>query len=71
MATKVKIGVGGMTCNHCAMNVKQALATLPGVQSITVNLMDEEAIVETTQTLDSKNVQDVLQKAGYSLTNLQ
>ena len=71
MAKTVKIGVGGMTCNHCVMLVKQALSSLTGVQSVTINLMDEEATVETHVNLDKKAVQDALQQAGYSLTTMQ
>jgi copper chaperone CopZ len=71
MTKTIKIGVGGMTCNHCAMNVKNALSTLEGVESVTIHLMEEEATVITRASLDKKTVQDVLQQAGYSLTNLE
>jgi hypothetical protein len=33
--------------------------------------MEEEATVITHASLDKKTVQDVLQQAGYSLTNIQ
>jgi len=39
------IDVQGMTCQHCAQRVQQALAGAPGVTSATVDLVRHEAQV--------------------------
>ncbi len=39
------IGIGGMTCASCVARVERAIAKLPGVESVTVNLATESARV--------------------------
>ena len=43
MTTTLK--VTGMTCNHCAMAVKNALSAIPEVQTVEVSLEKGEAVV--------------------------
>jgi len=43
----VKLKIEGMTCGHCVMSVKQALAAVPGVQiPVEVSLERGEAILQ-------------------------
>ena len=39
------IGIGGMTCASCVARVERAIAKLPGVESVSVNLATESARV--------------------------
>ncbi|WP_233203627.1 cation-translocating P-type ATPase [Limnohabitans sp. B9-3] len=39
------IGIGGMTCASCVSRVERAIAKVPGVQSVSVNLATESARV--------------------------
>ena len=39
------IGIGGMTCASCVARVERAIAKLPGVASVSVNLATESARV--------------------------
>ena len=43
---KTTFSVGGMTCASCAANIEKALAKVPGVISVNVNLASEKATVE-------------------------
>ncbi len=43
MTTTLK--VTGMTCNHCVMAVKKALAAIPEVETVDVSLEKGEAVV--------------------------
>ncbi len=43
--TKLKIGIGGMSCQHCVKTVTDALTELPGVRRAKVNLRKAEAVV--------------------------
>ena len=42
----LRIKVEGMTCGHCAMHVKKALADVAGATSVEVDLQAGEAVVE-------------------------
>ncbi len=43
--TSSDIGIGGMTCASCVSRVERAIAKLPGVASVSVNLASESAHV--------------------------
>jgi len=52
MTTKLQIS--GMTCGHCEMSVKEALAAVPGVTRVTAVSKDRgEAVVEGTASDDA------------------
>ena len=36
--TNTTLTIGGMTCNHCVMTVRKALAELPGVDVLDVTI---------------------------------
>lgn len=42
----VKIKISGMTCAVCAKTIEKVLSKTDGVNSITVNLVDESAEVD-------------------------
>lgn len=44
-ATETHYRIKGMSCNHCRTNVERAIAALPGVESVTVDLPSAQAIV--------------------------
>ena len=66
------IGVGGMTCASCVARVERAIAKLPGVESVSVNLATESARVtwaanqaeETDQTQQAR-LRRAVRDAGY------
>ena len=47
----ISLPIGGMTCASCVAHVEGALAALPGVLSVNVNLATEQATVEYIPTL--------------------
>ena len=67
--TSAELDISGMTCASCAMRVEKALAKLPGVASVSVNLATEKATVNLS---DSATGIDALvaavTKAGYQAT---
>jgi Cu+-exporting ATPase len=48
---KVSLPIGGMTCASCVAHVEGALAEIPGVVSVNVNLATEKATVEYISTM--------------------
>ncbi|QGZ57662.1 heavy metal translocating P-type ATPase [Paraburkholderia acidiphila] len=67
------LAIGGMTCASCANRVEKALARVPGVAGVSVNLATEQATVNTRSPLTGE-LQDQLvaavKKAGYEATPL-
>ena len=58
--------ISGMTCASCAGRVERALNKVPGVQSVSVNLANERAHVETSAGLDGAILVAAVERAGYS-----
>jgi Cu+-exporting ATPase len=66
-----ELAIGGMTCASCAMRVEKALAKLPGVASVSVNLATEKASVNLTEAgpgIDA--LVAAVSRAGYQATPL-
>jgi Cu+-exporting ATPase len=41
----IDLGVGGMTCDDCVVHVTEALESVPGVETATVDLATRSAVV--------------------------
>ncbi|EPN63380.1 heavy metal translocating P-type ATPase, partial [Pseudomonas syringae pv. actinidiae ICMP 18807] len=50
--TTFDLPISGMTCASCAGRVERALAKVPGVNSVTVNLANERAHVSAAPQTD-------------------
>ncbi|KPX87003.1 Copper-translocating P-type ATPase [Pseudomonas meliae] len=66
--TTFDLPISGMTCASCAGRVERALAKAPGVNSVTVNLANERAHVDTAAQTDPQTLIDAVSRAGYSAT---
>ncbi|AKF44268.1 Cation transport ATPase [Pseudomonas syringae pv. syringae B301D] len=66
--TTFDLPISGMTCASCAGRVERALAKVPGVNSVTVNLANERAHVDTAAHTDPQTLIDAVSRAGYSAT---
>ncbi|MEB0205538.1 heavy metal translocating P-type ATPase [Pseudomonas sp. CCC3.1] len=64
--TQFDLPIDGMTCASCAGRVEKALANVPGVSSVSVNLATEQARVQAPAQSLPALVQAV-QQAGYSV----
>ena len=56
--------IGGMTCAACVSRVEKALARVPGVSEVSVNLATEEAHLKGAD-LDEATLIDAVEAAGY------
>jgi copper chaperone len=60
----LKLKIEGMSCSHCVMHVKEAIAKVPGVQgSVEVSLEKREALVEGSP--DVKALLAAVEEEGY------
>ncbi|ELP95727.1 heavy metal translocating P-type ATPase [Pseudomonas syringae] len=66
--TTFDLPISGMTCASCAGRVERALAKVPGVNSVTVNLANERAHVDTVAHTDPQTLIDAVSRAGYGAT---
>ena len=66
MPTQFDLPIDGMTCASCAGRVEKALAKVPGVESVSVNLATEQARIQAPADSLAALV-DAVQQAGYSV----
>ncbi len=69
MSTK-DFGVTGLTCNHCVMTVSRAIATVPGVTGVTIDLVangESTLHVDSAEPIDAAAVAHAVDEAGYEL----
>ncbi|MGH8779545.1 heavy metal translocating P-type ATPase [Paraburkholderia sp.] len=65
-----ELAIGGMTCASCAMRVEKALAKVPGVAQVSVNLATEKATVDLHDAVPLDALVAAVTKAGYEATPL-
>ena len=63
---KQKFDVTGMTCSACSAHVEKSVAKVPGVRSVTVNLLSNNMAVDYDETASSDAaVIHAVEEAGY------
>jgi Cu+-exporting ATPase len=70
-AASQELAIGGMTCASCAGRIERALTLLPTVKSVSVNLANERAHIETLGDVDTAILIAAIEKAGYSASAVQ
>jgi Cu+-exporting ATPase len=63
---RVELEISGMTCASCVGRVERALGKVPLVKSVSVNLANERAHIETIGTVDFATLIAAVAKAGYT-----
>lgn len=61
----VSLGITGMTCASCVGRVERAIAKVPGVSGVAVNLATESATITTDGSVDAVALAEVVRDAGY------
>ena len=71
MSEQVRFGVQGMTCASCVGRVERTLKKQPGVETATVNLATEQAVVTyDPAAADVAAMMDAVTEAGYQAVAL-
>jgi Cu+-exporting ATPase len=66
MTDEIRFGVRGMTCAACVSRVERAVAKLPGVVEVTVNLATEKAAVDyLPEEVSPAEIRAAVADAGY------
>lgn len=63
-----KFSVAGMSCEHCVRAVREAIASVPGVESVEVSLANGTATVIHSTPLDDEAVAHAVHEEGYEAT---
>jgi copper chaperone CopZ len=65
-------GVTGLTCNHCVMTVSRAVALVPGVTGVSIDLVANGRStlhVESDSAVDAVALEQAIDAAGYELVH--
>ena len=63
-----EITVKGMSCAHCAAAMTKALASLPGVSNVSVDLAGGRVSYECAAPIPVEDLERVVKAAGFELT---
>jgi P-type Cu+ transporter len=70
-STTAEFAIGGMTCASCVRRVEKALAKVPGVGQVSVNLATEKATVHADSSVSREQLVAAVTKAGYEATFIE
>ncbi|MFI5691921.1 heavy-metal-associated domain-containing protein [Kribbella sp. NPDC051586] len=57
----------GMTCGHCVGFVTEELGTIPGVESVTVDLPTGTVSLVSDRPVDAAAIRTAVETAGYEM----
>ncbi len=67
---KKRIGIEGMSCDHCVRRVTEALKGMPGVKAVDVRLAEKAAFVEA-DSIDETAIKAAVDDAGYDVVAIE
>ena len=63
-----EITVKGMSCGHCVAAITKAMASLPGVSQVQVDLTGGRVSYECAAPIPVEDLERVVKAAGFELT---
>ena len=70
MPTKI-LKIKGMHCASCASNVERAVKKIKGINSVSVSIMTNKALIEAEENVNPEEIKKVILSIGYKVTNIQ
>lgn len=67
---KTIVKLSGMSCEHCASRVKEALSKLDGVRSVKVDLENQEALLISNMILDKNVLKETIEKLDFGFIDI-
>lgn len=68
---QIVLEVKGMTCNHCAAAIRQALHGMPGVVEASVSLKPPRVVVGCRQSVSTEQLTAAVESLGYQVIGYQ
>lgn len=65
MSITTKIHVSGMTCSACTNSITSAVNRMTGINSVSVSLLTEEAVVHHSSEISSDTLVEAIDDAGF------
>jgi copper chaperone len=62
-----RIAIEGMSCNHCVMSVRKALAQIPGIEVKDVQI--GSAFVAASDTSAFEGIRAAVEKVGFTVAS--
>ncbi|MEO7312723.1 MAG: heavy metal-associated domain-containing protein [Chitinophagaceae bacterium] len=62
--------IGGMSCGGCVSGVKQKLSGVAGVISVTVDLVNKQAEVTSSEEIETGAFRNALSNTHYTISEL-
>ncbi|MEO5743818.1 MAG: heavy metal-associated domain-containing protein, partial [Terracoccus sp.] len=66
--SEVRLSITGMTCASCSARIERRLTKMPGIDSASVNLATEKALVAFTAPVTAQQIVTEVEKTGYGAT---
>lgn len=69
---ETRIGISGMTCNHCIASVTEELMELDDVEIVTIDLNKDgisTASITSGKALDPEEISEAVAEAGYQIVS--
>lgn len=64
-SVKKIIKVEGMSCEHCANKVKEALLKIQNVKSVSVNLKKQEVTIKSLNDISDSEIKNIIENLDY------
>ncbi|MDD5193509.1 MAG: heavy metal-associated domain-containing protein [Candidatus Nanoarchaeia archaeon] len=68
---KIKITIGGMHCASCASNIERAVKKLKGINSVSVSVLINKAIIEAQDNISIDEIKKTISRLGYEVENIE
>ncbi len=67
---KYRIQIDGMHCEGCAKSLYKKITALKGVQKAVINIINRDAVVETTVDVTKEALQYVVVATGFDVESI-
>ena len=64
---KIKVKVGGMSCEHCVKAVKTVVSAINGVANVDVDLKGKTVAIEHDENVTIDMITNVIEEQGYDV----
>jgi copper chaperone len=69
MSNSTTYKVTGMTCGHCVSSVTAEVSKIGGVSDVQIDLASGNVVVTSSAPLDTNDVREAVDEAGYELAS--
>lgn len=71
MAGKLTLGLKGLSCKHCVSTLQEGLGEISGIEQVTVDLKNNQAVLDVTEVSEELKTQlsEKISELGYEVTS--